>query len=243
MKIGELVSRFLHLCSVPSCISCTERLDFQDMAYCPECYKRFEAAKMNDCSRCAKPLPECSCTNDFLKTHFVKGLVKVFRYRPSEKENAPENMLVYFVKREERYDVMKRAVKELRMAIENSYQVDGNFVFTSVPRRKRAILEYGVDHAAKMAKSLAKEFSAEYLPILSSRARTPQKTLSRTERLKNAQFVIRRDVDLTEKTVILIDDVVTTGASMATAAALIRSLGCKKIYGACLGIAYRDSVK
>ena len=132
MKIGELVSRFLHLCSVPSCISCTERLDFRDMAYCPECYKKFEAAKMNDCSRCAKPLPECSCTNDFLKTHFVKGLVKVFRYRPSEKENAPENMLVYFVKREERYDVMKRAVKELRMAIENSYQVDGNFVFTSV---------------------------------------------------------------------------------------------------------------
>ena len=242
MKIGDIFSRFLHLCSVPACISCGERLDFSDLAFCSECYDKFSSAKKQDCSRCAKLLPECTCTNEFLKTHFVKGLVKVFRYRPAEKENAPENMLIYAIKREERYDVIKRAVLELRLAMENSLDINEDVVFTSVPRRKSAILEYGVDHAAKIAKLLSKEFGAKYLPLLGSRAKKAQKTLTRIERLKNAEFVIRKDLDLSGKTAVLVDDVVTTGASMASAASLIRSLGCKKIYGACLGIAYRDSI-
>ncbi len=242
MNIRGIFSRFLHLCSVPACISCGERLDFSDSAFCSECYDKFSTAKKQDCSRCAKLLPECTCTNEFLRSHFVKGLVKVFRYRPSEKENAPENQLIYSLKREERYDVMKRAVTELRAAIENSLSISEDFIFTSVPRRKSAILEYGVDHAAKIARLLSKEFCAKYLPILKSRAKKPQKTLDRTERLKNARFVIRKEANLVGKTVILVDDVVTTGASMASAAALIRSLGCKKIYGVCLGVAYRDSI-
>jgi competence protein ComFC len=43
------------------------------------------------------------------------------------------------------------------------------------------------------------------------------------------------------KTVIVVDDVVTTGSSLAACASLIRGMGTRKIIGATLSIAYKDS--
>ena len=60
------------------------------------------------------------------------------------------------------------------------------------------------------------------------------------ERRKNADFVLTKDVDLAGKRVIIVDDIITSGASMANAATLLRSLGCRDITAACLAIAYKD---
>ena len=240
MKLKELGARILHAISVPRCISCKERLSYGEKAFCESCYAVFCEAKTRNCAKCARPLPECFCTNDHLKAHFVKGLSKLYRYLPNKEVGAPENLLIYALKREEREDVVVRCAVELRAAISNSLTIDEGFVFTNVPRRRDAVLNFGTDHAARLAKCLAKSFGVKYVSLLKSRARRPQKRLDRIERLKNAKFFIKRPIDLTGKSVIIVDDVVTSGSSMGAAATLVRSLGTKKIYGACLGIAYRD---
>ena len=115
-----------------------------------------------------------------------------------------------------------------------------DLVITNVPRRKAAILEYGIDHSAALAKEVAKGLGVEYIPILSSNSKQAQKSLRGIDRLSNADFKIKKELDLTNKTVIIVDDIVTTGASMSAAAMLIRGLGAKKIYGAVLAVAGRD---
>ena len=239
MTFSELLSRALHCMSVPECLACKERLDYEDLALCPSCSARFERYKERNCARCAKPLYECLCSNLYLEAHSVKRLVKVFRYRQHE-ESDSANAIIYNLKRECRYDVLKRATLELSSAIRSSLTPDSNYIFSNIPRRFAAVLDHGVDHAAELAHSLAKELGCEYMPLLTSKSKKAQKKLDREERITNAEFDFKRTPDLKGKTVILVDDIVTTGASMGHAAMLIRSLGAKEVIGAALAIAYFD---
>ena len=239
MTFKDLTMRFLHLVSVPKCVSCKDKLEYGDRAICQKCSARFDEIKTRNCSKCAKILSECSCSTDYLERHFVKRLVKVFRYRQTE-DNLPANSIIYSLKRDDRADVLKRATDELSAAIRNSLSPDESYVFTNVPRRRGAILKYGLDHAAALSKSLAREFGCEYMRLLVSKSKRPQKNLEHDERIKNAQFDIRGNVNLKGKTVVIVDDIVTTGASIGHCATLIRSLSPKEIVGAAIAIAYFD---
>ena len=153
----------------------------------------------------------------------------------------PSNNLIYSLKRDNRKDVLEFLTKELCDAIKNSVDNPADIIFTNVPRRPESIRKYGMDHASLLAKFVAKHFSAQYYQPLISKSKHEQKHMSREERLKNASFRLkRRSKDLNGKTVILIDDIVTTGSSMGVCAMLLRALGAKQIIGAVISIAYKD---
>lgn len=144
------------------------------------------------------------------------------------------------MKKDNRKDVLEVCTQELVAAIRNSVDNPNEYIITNIPRRKAEIIDKGLDQAELLARAIAARLGAEYMPILKSLSKKSQKTLERADRLKNANFAIKSEADLTGKSVIIVDDVITTGASMGTAAALIRSLGAKNITAAALGIAYRD---
>ena len=148
--------------------------------------------------------------------------------------------MIYSLKRDNRSDVLKKCADELEYAIRNSVSDPGGYIFTNVPRRKSAIIEHGIDHSELLARELAKRFDAEYISLLKSNAKKPQKSLETADRFKNAEFYISKNIDLTGGAVILVDDIITSGASMSKAASLIRSLGSREINAASLAIAYKD---
>lgn len=239
MDIKTMVDRVLFALSVPKCVSCKRRLDYGDKAFCPECSAIFEEFKTRNCSRCSRQLNKCDCSIDFLSSHFVKRTVKCYRYLHREESN-PANRLIYSLKTDNRSDVLEKCTDELCLAIRNSIENPKDYIFTNVPRRRAAIVEYGIDHSELLAKEIAKRLGGRYIPLLKSNAKRAQKMLDRTERFKNADFAINRRRDLSDKGVIIIDDVITSGASMGKAASLLRSLGAKDIVAAALGIAYKD---
>ena len=241
MENGRFLDRFLFLLSVPTCVCCKTRLKFDENAICPKCSAEFEEIKTRNCSRCSKVLSECSCSTNFLTSHFVKGVVKCFRYNPRE-ENLPANSLIYSLKRDNRDDVLKLCSSELCRVIKNSFDINDSTVITNVPRRRKAIIEYGIDHSELLASSVAKAIGVEYIRLLKSRAKSEQKSLTKEQRLKNTDFILVSDVSLKGKNVIIIDDVITTGASVGSAATMIKSLRPNAIYAAALGIAYKDDM-
>ena len=224
--------------SVPRCVCCGDRLEQPGSPFCPECSGKYEENKARNCSLCARPLYECSCTTEYLQTHFVKRLYKVFRYRQRE-ENRASNSLIYSLKQDKRADVLSLCADELSATLQ-SVENPVDLIITNVPRRRRAILEYGMDHSAILAREVAKRLGARYISILRSDSKRAQKSLHGADRLSNADFSIRHTVDLAGATVIIVDDIVTTGASMSASAMLLRGLGAKKIYGAALAVASRD---
>lgn len=234
-----MLDRVLFTLSVPKCVCCKKRLNYGEKALCLKCSAKFSEFKTRNCARCARVLNECDCSASFLESHYIRRTVKCFRYIVSD-EMTPANALIFSLKRDNRSDVLEVCAAELVTAISNSIDNPGDFIFTNVPRRSDAIVEYGIDHSELLAKALAKHFKAEYRRILKSRAKKAQKSLEAEERFKNADFHIIDDSDLQGKSVIIIDDIITSGASMSKAAAMIRSLGSKTIVAASLAIAYKD---
>ena len=239
MNIKELMDRALFALSVPKCVCCGERLDYGQRAFCHNCALDLDEFSTRNCSRCAKILNECDCSNSFLETHFVRRVIKCYRYQ-SDNKNTPSARLIYSLKRDNRRDVLDIATDLMMVALGNSLDDISDYIITNIPRRKSAIVEYGIDHSALLAENIARKSGAEYISFFKSNAKHEQKSLDSLERRRNANFSLIKDMDLKGRKVIIVDDIITSGASMSNAATLIRSMGAKDIVAACLAIAYTE---
>ena len=236
----KLIKNILFYLSVPKCVACGERLSKDDLALCDECKKEYDNAIRRSCSRCAKPIYECTCAMSNLDAHYVHKHIKVFRYRPGA--DLPTNKLIYSLKKDNRDDVLEFLSEELASSVATAFPDTSTLVFTSVPRRRAAKVKHGIDHAALLSSRVAKKLGAKYQETLISRAKSEQKlSKTREERMKNARFdYLNKRIDLSGKTMVIVDDIVTTGASVSVAATLLKGAGAKRIIAASLAIAYND---
>ncbi len=238
-KAMEIIKRILFYLSVPKCVACKEPLEYSDTAFCAKCHASFIKKTELKCANCLKPHNKCVCSNDLLDKAYVHKLLKLAKYGGLDK-NTPVNPLIFSLKKDNRRDVLNFIARNLSPVILNEIKDFSGCVFVNVPRMRSSIVKYGYDHAAELAKVLAKQLGAEYMPLLISKNKAAQKSKSGEDRLKNAHFDIK-ECDLSGKTVIIIDDIVTTGASMSACAELLHRSGAKRIIGTVVAYAFRDS--
>ncbi len=240
MKFRDLINKVLFFIGVPKCSCCGERLLASEKALCQCCKKRYDEFLLFNCSICSLPYNECECSNKYLKSHYVHKVYKVFRYFPGDEP--PTNMLIYRLKRDNRHDVVEFLVNELKKSLLNKKINLDNTIITNVPRRRASIRKYGFDHAEVLAKSLSREIGIEYKKLLISRAKRDQKkSQGKEERIKNVEFDYKRNTpNISGKNVIILDDIITTGASVAACSTLIKGLGAKRISALAVAIAYSD---
>jgi ComF family protein len=242
MDVKELFNKALYYVSVPKCACCKEKLDYKERGLCKKCKEIYDAHKLRNCPKCSAILSECFCTYDFLDNHGIKNLVKIFRYSKAD-ESMPSNYLIYSLKQDNRKDVISFLADEMSNAISRHLVgAKEEYLITNVPRRRKAIVNFGYDHAAKLALEVSKRLGIEYISLLKSKATDPQKSVYGQARIENARFEYKckKDITLKGKTVILIDDIITTGSSVTNCATLIRGLHPRKIIAACLGTAYKE---
>jgi predicted amidophosphoribosyltransferase len=101
------------------------------------------------------------------------------------------------------------------------------------PVRRR---ERGFDQAEDLARCVAAELGLPWSYALERRARTvAQHALGRTERAANlgGAFAVRRDAlgVVVDRWVLLIDDVSTTGTTLAECASALRTAGARAVSG------------
>ena len=115
-------------------------------------------------------------------------------------------------------------------------------ILTYLPRGLLAKFEAGTDQARTLCHALSEELN---IPALRLIARAPlrnrqQKHLSLPERRKNAQktFSARMDPRAAGKYVILVDDIVTTGAGMAVCTKRLKRTGVRAVL--CAAVASDD---
>ncbi len=230
-------SLLIHSLLVPKCVSCREPLSRQDRALCCKCMAEYLETKERNCSRCTKQYSKCLCTNNYLTRHFIKGLVKLIPYKNTPQFEAA-NALIYKMKKTKRKDIYDFMSDEIAGAVKSALpEIDKTAIITNVPNRRSAVIERGFDHAELLAKAVAEKLGCEYMPLLRSLAKKPQKNLTGNGRIANATFDLTYEPDIKGRPVLIIDDIVTTGASMGNSATMIRALNPNGIYGACVGVA------
>jgi ComF family protein len=105
-----------------------------------------------------------------------------------------------------------------------------------VPVHKMKLVERGYDPPFLLAKVLAGTFRVPLLTqyLVKGRNTAPQMSLRRKDRLQNVKGAFSlagEDGAIREKKVLLLDDVLTTGATMRECALVLKRGGAGKIYG------------
>lgn len=105
-----------------------------------------------------------------------------------------------------------------------------------VPMTDKALKRRGYNQTEKLAKALSKRVNKPFLSGALSKKRDTyaQKGLSRRDRVKNLEssFKVEIEEDLKDKIVLVIDDVLTTGATLDEISRVLKSAGAKKVYAA-----------
>ena len=174
-------------------------------------------------------------------------LVSVARYRSGRTDGVPEK-LIYHLKHRDEQRVFAYGARQLLMPIREALAemgvreslTDGEIVISYPPRRREALRKEGFDQAQRLGRELSR-ISGWPLQVLLDRTEgksREQKRLNAEARLENAlgaYELSEKAPSVHNKTVILLDDLYTTGATLRTCAQLVLGAGAARVILATLG--------
>lgn len=197
----------------PSCICCKKILDINDNSiFCDNCYEEIIMRKIDSFTE-IDSLYIDKCYYQFrYRNWYVKKMISHCKYVSSQE------FLSY---------IGKLAFESLiKHNLRN--QLD---IITFSPRRKSQIRSYGFDQAEEMAKAISIKTNIPHRRLLKRRGfSNPQKKLGAKSRKKNIIGKFYCTENLQGKRILLVDDVVTTGATVGECAKMLKLQGAKSVY-------------
>jgi ComF family protein len=123
-----------------------------------------------------------------------------------------------------------------QLILNNDQTLPQNFLVIPVPLHRLRYLARGFNQAEILAKSFCEHFNYELITnkVVTRNRNTPHQVgLKRFERLVNLidAFAVTDQEKIKNRDIIIIDDVITTGATIEEIAKVLREAGAKKIIG------------
>ncbi|MBO5938917.1 MAG: ComF family protein [Clostridia bacterium] len=239
MDRKEFLERFIF---VRKCGGCGEILPYERsrQAFCSDCERAWLVAKAENCSECLRVVTECTCTPKGLRGVF--SLRKLIFYHP-KKVKEPQNQMIYRIKHRPNKRISEFVASELSAAVEEEICACGfserrqDVVIVNLPRGRRAKTLYGFDQSALICRALSEKTGIAYVEAIGRRrGGREQKTLTGARRFVNVKglFYVRDERAIAGKCILLVDDIVTTGASMSGCVKLLAQAGAKEILAFCI---------
>ncbi|MDA8256997.1 MAG: ComF family protein [Betaproteobacteria bacterium] len=218
-----LLPQHCFLCAAPSgdhllCPACAASLPYLSAERCPVCALPTPGA--NRCGACLKQAPQFDAT------------LAVFRYE------FPLDRLIQSLKYAHRLasaDFLGRALAKLP----TPFRPD---LVLPVPLAPARLAERGFNQALEIARPLANSLGVplELHGVRRHRDTAPQAGLPWKERRQNIRHAFECDIDLTGKTVLVVDDVMTTGATLDELARTLKAHGAARVENFILARALKD---
>lgn len=227
----KLKNYILDLFFPPRCPGCAVVININATdAFCPVCRQKWEKHKREICYRCGQPMDNCWCGVRLDNNGYVNSEHHLVQY--DKKANTVIKRLLYKMKNYNNGIVFKTIGRE--MYNELYHRLDyNNLIIAYIPRSKANIKKYGHDQSLILAKELSALTELDIAHVLFHKGGSNQKTLDITKRQKNADksyhIINGAGKLIKEKNVILIDDVLTTGASATRCARLLKQKGAKRV--------------
>lgn len=229
----QLGTLFLDLIAPPTCLHCG--MGISDGVFCATCRIKWETEKQMPCRRCHFPQSRCQCMPSFLQTTF-SGMFHLATYQAGTQSLCKQLILTAKEQMSERL-LAFLATEMVTCVAESGIFPD---LVTYAPRSRRARRMAGYDQSARLAKRVAQLLEVPFAStILRRGGGAPQKSLTASERMLSAavhEQINPKQVQAVQgKTVLLLDDVLTTGATLGTCGALLLANGALRVYGITIG--------
>ena len=194
----------------------------RDIIYPPRCICCYKVVANNSltCDECQKKLessinyidyrtPEFECTSLYKYNECTKGAVSNIKRRRST-------------------TICKKVANLLADEAQKLVPFD---IVTYVPMTRRDKAERGFNQCEIMAKVISKRLNLKFEKNVLKKIRqtAPQKELKAAERAKNLRGAFKVCKDVKGKKVLLIDDVITTGATLRENAKMLYKAGANRV--------------
>jgi competence protein ComFC len=218
----------------PACGICAAEVD-ADKYLCPDCEAKLPRIKPPFCSKCSEPFQgtitnHFECANCAHRALYFVNAVSAFRSRGMVRR------IILQFKYGGQIHLRHLVASWLFAALEDDRLRDQMFdLIVPVPLHPARERERGFNQAALLAELLSPRMSIQVRQILERvRYTTTQTAFDRTERMENLRgaFRLRRNVDLRQLRVLLVDDVLTTGSTLSECARVLRKSGACSVHAA-----------
>lgn len=230
---SDFLSLVENLLIVPRCVVCDTLLPHH-VWMCPECAKQWQKERLRPCPICKKECRECNCLPLYLIPNVRLTLSHPFFCAYYEAPPAFTGHLVYRLKRQYNKRLLRFAALEMAARI-TPYLQDhpAETVICYVPRTKNEIHKYGFDQAQKLSKMISDLLHLPQVKAFEKTSALIQKELDFKNRIIHARNAYRilpsAKEKIAGKRIVLVDDVITSGASMCSCAEHLQQAGAVQI--------------
>ncbi len=208
------------------CIACGREV-FNQKAFCDKCEKSLPLNDGAICEHCGRKLPVFSpyC---FTCKGVLTGVDKarsVFYYE------APISQLIKKAKYYGGKYILDAFVEYLTLAYLKNY-FNADFI-CAVPMTKKRKRNRGYNQSEILAKGLSESVNVSYFEgIIKSKETARQAKLNRNDRIKNltGTFKVTDKASIKGKSVMIVDDVSTTGATGQAMSVALKKAGAREVY-------------
>ena len=238
----------------PKCANCGELISVdvskkQIDPLCPTCRMHFENEKQLECNVCGLSMNFCRCMPKNMSRAQCAALLKLVSYR-TQGDDMPIRDFIYSVKHSNNkitFNFLAEQFRELLIPeMRSASLLPSDCVITFLPRSHKNKANDGFDQGFELAKALSKCTGIELVRCFDRKlGGEEQKKLNHYERRLNMRSAYKtRDVEdiIKDKTVILVDDIVTTGASMASGTRLLFAMGAFSVIGVSIGLTEKKKI-
>lgn len=232
----------------PVCAACGVLLeahaDRSPCALCSACAVEWDRAKNTPCHCCGMPVMDCTNPPVMAPRHGVHTLLRLVEYYP-DKKNAVPSRVIFKLKDRDCIELQEYLAAELvpliRKQLLSMGQTPENTVLVWAPRSVATVRRVGHDQSKRLCYALARAMGLPRpVPMICRTGGGVQKKLGQTDRRKNAfsafRAVPKHCREIQGRCVILVDDVVTTGATLSACAAKLRPYKPAHIMAVCVAV-------
>jgi len=214
----KFIDRLLDLIFPPKCVFCGAILNSSEQRLCPDCEKKLPGWR----------------NERVKKAEFLPQIAAALHYEDTVRESI------------HRYKFAGRshyaATYAALMAMAVSEQLTERFdTLSYVPLSRKRLRQRGYDQARLLADELGKNYGMETQALLRKLRDVPAQSSMKTaaERRANISgcYVLAEGADTAGKRILLVDDVLTTGATLSEAARILRLGGAAEVYAVTLACA------
>lgn len=225
-KLNSINKNFWDIFFPPRCVSCNKSGNW----LCDNCAKEIKLIKTSTCFKCGRLSDDYKvCKNCRQNINFNRCFVGCVW-----KEGVLRNVLHKF--KYKRVRVLANDLGKILSDLIQPYSRE-DLIFVPVPLHYRRRWQRGFNHARELSNVIKENVFGEHIAdLLIKKKITPtQVGLSRKERLQNLEgsFIVSSKYleKVKNKTIVLVDDVVTTGATLNVCSKVLKNAGAKEVWG------------